>query len=428
MQQNPEHENELADRNAEEAVVSILWDHSSCFGAVSTGKLLDGIGLLDSDFVSAPCRRAFGLIASATRRGEAVTGAIPDMENTPYRLTSVEQLGAYSNRIREAAGSRVVNFLGREAQRVAHEPEKQLSEKLEHVERILAQIPRRGTSWRDVEGHHDTVHSHLHDVRDGRITPSVPSGFADLDAETAGFPATLCVIAAMPGVGKSAFLGSVLTNMAERGDKAAVFSMEDSAEWLVFRQLAKRTRIHQFVLRNRPLSDAQFEIVGRHWGPMCAATRGRILLDDRHGLTAGEVMFAARDAVLNHGAKALFLDNMTAMRFQRGPRMDLDIQDFLVSARALATEHGVPFVVLGHIKRRDGLTETDMPRLTDCAETSAFEKLCRVGYGLCRSKENGGIKLAVLKNTNGRSHTLFNYRIDPVSALVEQEDQAALAL
>jgi replicative DNA helicase len=130
----------------------------------------------------------------------------------------------------------------------------------------------------------------------------------------------------------------------------------------------------------------------------------------------------AREAI-QRGAKIIFLDNMTAMRLPRGDRRDLEFQDFLVQARALANESGVPFVVISHAKRREGLDVDQLPLLTDCAESSAFEKLCRLAYGLCRNKDSNTLTVGVLKNTNGRAWRKFDLELRPDSALVDGEKE-----
>ena len=62
----------------------------------------------------------------------------------------------------------------------------------------------------------------------------VPSGFTDLDKETAGFQRSdLIVLAARPGMGKTAFALNVAQNAASKANaKVVVFSLEMSKEQL----------------------------------------------------------------------------------------------------------------------------------------------------------------------------------------------------
>jgi hypothetical protein len=62
-----------------------------------------------------------------------------------------------------------------------------------------------------------------------------------------------------------------------------------------------------------------------------------------------------------------------------------------------------------------------MPHLTDCTETSAYEKICRLAYGLARNPETNQVEIGVLKNTNGESHISVKLQLRPSSALLEAE-------
>jgi replicative DNA helicase len=256
-----------------------------------------------------------------------------------------------------------------------------------------------------------------------KTQPCVRTGFAKFDQVTGGLPPTLCAMLAMPGVGKSAWLASVLRHCAQGNVTTATFSMEDRSEWLSYRLLSHESAVPQFVLRNQTPNEAEWSAIGEGFDKF-KRYAGRILLDDRPSLRPAEVLYSARHAVRELGAKLVTLDNITAMRFTRGPRMDLEIQDFLCDARSLADELKVPFLVLSHVKRRDGLGPGDMPRLTDASESSAFEKLTRFAFGLARKPDSDVVTLGVIKNTNGRTGE-FVLSFAPKSALVTDTPKAA---
>lgn len=416
----------LFDEVSERSVVQILWEETVAFGPERGRELLQRAALEPADFTVTLARDMFVLL-----RGAVGGGLVPIAscaEQTEYLRTDEVQnpfhLDARANALRELAMRRALVRVAQSVHRDAAEPELSVPEILARAKGEIDRVPTRGDHWRPLTETFERVHEHMSSMRIGGKAPGVLTGFDEIDDETGGFPPTLVVIAAMPGVGKSAFVGSVLRNIAIRGESAAVFCMEDRSEWLGFRVLAHDTGIHQFILRNRVLTGGQWDRVGEMWNSITGFS-GRVLCDDREGLTPAEVLFAARAAVRHRGAQAIFLDNMTAMRFERSGRLDLEIQDFLVAARALANEMQVPFVVLSHVKRRDDLDVGDMPRLTDCSETSAFEKLCRLAYGLSREKKTDALKIAVLKNTNGRAHMGFTLALRPSSALVEAEERKA---
>ena len=80
----------------------------------------------------------------------------------------------------------------------------------------------------------------------GEIT-GVPSGFYDLDKKTLGFHGhELIILAARPGMGKTAIVLNIATNIAINAKKTvALFNMEMSAEQLVMRMLSSVGQIDE---------------------------------------------------------------------------------------------------------------------------------------------------------------------------------------
>lgn len=414
---------ELFDAKAEQAAVQILWEEARTFGAKRAAELLGTAGLAPEDFTVEMAAQIFARIVSATHQGLPPT--LSNLEQGEEFLRSTEilnpvMLEAYAETIRSLSQRRAVVRVAQKLNQEARDAELSVPELIAIAERELHAVPSRASHWEPLTGTLKRVQAHIQEAKAGDKSPYVPSGFPSIDAETGGFPPTLVVIAAMPGVGKSAFEGAVLRNIAQRGETAAVFSMEDRSDWLAFRLLAHESGVDQFIMRNRALVRSQWLAVADSWNTVEGLGQ-HILCDDRPMLTPAEVLLGARVVIRKLGARIVFLDNMTAMRFGRGPRMDLEIQDFLTAARALADETGVPFVVLSHVKRRDELDVGDMPRLTDCSETSAFEKLSRLAYGLSRQKKTETLTVGVLKNTGGRAYVKFELTLRPSSALIEAE-------
>src|SRR5690606_13656109 len=87
-----------------------------------------------------------------------------------------------------------------------------------------------------------------------RIT-GVPSGFAELDMLTGGFQKSdLIILAARPGMGKTALALNFAANSARLGRKAVIFTLEMSKEQLMSRVLSSEAQIDSGRLRKGDLS------------------------------------------------------------------------------------------------------------------------------------------------------------------------------
>jgi len=235
-------------------------------------------------------------------------------------------------------------------------------------------------------------------LKAGRIA-CIPTGIGPLDEEIGGLQASvLTLVGAYPGVGKSALLATMLLNLAKKGIKTGFFSLEDEKMWVVRRWLSAATGVPLFNFTTFKLNAAQQEAMLQH-SQLIYDALSQVVIDDRPGLSPGDVVQAAKDMILNHQCKVIILDHLGEIRLERSERYDLDVADALAGLRDVAKRYAVPVVVASHVRRRQGLTIEDAPALTDFANSSAPERMARVALGL--SKVPGGVRCTVLKQTNG---------------------------
>lgn len=422
---------EMHDVEAEQRLVFAVAEEGRVLGARKAAALFASLKLMERDFFDERTRKALNVIVECISRQLAPIQQViapqlgltngewgdyaPCFERS--EILSVPQAQALSYRVRELASRRRAYDEARKILALAQEGKANGFELSAEMARAAGRIPGASGVWRDDLFTLDANAIEVRATQEARVGSStVETGYHTLDELTGGFQATLCVVCGFPGQAKSGFVGSVIRNMMRRGDRAALFSMEDRATWLTYRWLSHESGVPNFVLRYKQLS-------GEQWGSYGIADSairkwpGRAFFDDRAGLKPQEVLFAAREAFEDLKVSAVFLDNMTAMRMPRGDRRDLEFQDFLVEARALADEFRKPFVVVSHTKFGEGRKSTDMPRLIDCSESTAFDKLARCAYGI--SKGEGSIKIGVLKNNSGVAGSVVSLPFRGRSALLE---------
>ena len=291
----------------------------------------------------------------------------------------------------------------------------------------VAEAGRLLASWQDETGSlralDDSMAALVDDLeaaqKSGR-EPVLRSGLEALDCVIGGLQPTLTVIGALPGVGKSALVAGICRLLASRGVTVGVLSLEDERSWLVRRLMALAASVPVFVLANRPLGAAQ---MGRVWdvGPDVQRLLAHVLCDDRQGLTTAEVVASARRMVAK-GAKAIFVDHLGEVRLERSDRHDLDISDCLRELRAVAKANRVPVAVLTHLRRREGLTTSDEPRLTDFAFSSGVERMARVALGLFKGEREDELHCAVLKQTQGLAGVTVRLRLAQMAGVVIESE------
>jgi len=437
----------LSNPQLEQKLLAIVAEEGRVLGASKARALLDSLGLQGDDFSERPARLVFEAFAAALPRGLAPVREALESELlrlggervawrnfapcfSPVLATSAEAL-ALAVALKNLASRRRAYEAARRIIALAETGEAVGPELAQEMHHAANTVPGHSSAWRGASQGSDAASKRIRAVQDGRILPNVPTGYPEIDGAIGGIHPTLVVLCGRAGVVKSGIAASVLRNVARRGQVGAIFSLEDREEWLGFRYLAHASGIPQFVLRNRPLTEGQWFNLEEAKGHV-HSWDSRILVDDRPGLKPAEILLAAREAYAERGASIVVVDNMTAVRFGRGDRRDLDVQDFLSGGRELADEFKAPFVVIAHTHNREGTKPDALPRLADCREApGAFENLARLALGVAKAPDEDFVRLGVLKNQNGKTsgdtfiklpfHQASGLLADPEAEPVSQE-------
>ncbi|MBR1679111.1 MAG: replicative DNA helicase, partial [Bacilli bacterium] len=121
----------------------------------------------------------------------------------------------------------------------------------------------------------------------------LPTGFIDLDKATSGLhEGEMIIIAARPGMGKTAFALNLAVNAAMSTDKAvAIFNLEMSAEQLVNRMISAVGQIEGDKLKTGMLSDNDWK---RYTEAMSELSGTNIYIEDDASVTAPEIKAKCR--------------------------------------------------------------------------------------------------------------------------------------
>lgn len=286
--------------------------------------------------------------------------------------------------------------------------------------KVLQALDTPRSELRTLDGELMGLVEEVEAVSQGRAEPTLTTGIEALDAVIGGLQPTLTILGAEPGAGKSALMARIVRNVAERGVCVGVFSLEDQSRWMVRRMVSESAALPVFVLANKPLGSHQLERFDEAAQRVHSFARN-IVIEDRKGLNAAEIVATARVMVARYGVKAIFVDHLGEVRVNRTERHDRDIGDVLRELRAIADVHRVPVVVLCHVKRRDGVGEE--PRLTDFAFSADVERTARVALALVKpSEERQGIH--VLKQTSGKKDVAVWLRFNAPAAMSTNDEVA----
>jgi replicative DNA helicase len=256
---------------------------------------------------------------------------------------------------------------------------------------------------RTLRDHAGEVAEHLDKVQEGKVEPIIPTGIGALDKVIGGLQPTLILVGALPGVGKSALASTLVQNLAKRGKRAGIISLEDDATWLAWRLLSAESDVNQFHLRYKKLDEKQYQKTTSGFEKVYSYADNVLVVDGSEGgMAIDAVIQACSDMVVNHKADVLIVDHLGEISGGGDEaRYDMEVSRNLSRLRGIANRYGVPVVVMAHFRRREGLGPGDKPKLSDFANSSGAERKARIALGLCREPDSETMTIHVLKNTNG---------------------------
>ena len=205
----------------------------------------------------------------------------------------------------------------------------------------------------------------------------VPSGFTNVDRVTSGWQKSdLVIVAARPGMGKTAFALTMARNVAvDHNTPIGFFSLEMSSEQLVNRLIASEAELGASKLRKGDLAD--HEMVQLH-EKIKHLSEAPIFIDDTPGLSIFELRAKARRLVKNHGVKIIMIDYLQLMTAGgTGGNREQEISTISRSLKGIAKELKIPVIALSQVNRgvesRTGVG-SKRPMLSDLRESGAIEQ------------------------------------------------------
>jgi len=207
----------------------------------------------------------------------------------------------------------------------------------------------------------------------GEVT-GVPTGYPHLDTLTAGLqPGELVVVAARPGMGKTAFVLNIARHAGvDKHLPLGVFSLEMSSESVAQRLLCMEGRVDSQAVRTGRLDDAMWNRLSK---AVTSLTNSPIFIDDSPSLSPLEVRAKSRRLVHEHNAQLIIVDYLQLMRLPyRVDNRAVEVGEISQSLKALAKDLRIPIVAVSQVTRDVEKRGDTRPRLSDLRESGSIEQ------------------------------------------------------
>ncbi len=246
-----------------------------------------------------------------------------------------------------------------------------------------------------------------------KVVTGIPTGFSDLDIQTAGMQrGDLIIVAGRPSMGKTAFSMNLAQNASMRGDDdnsgiVAVFSLEMSTQQIAMRMLACEARVDMSNLRTGRFS-------AEDWRKLAAASgalaESNIFIDDTPAITVMELRSKCRRLKReNKGLDLVLIDYIQLMSGRsNSENRAQEVSEISRSLKSLAKELSVPVIALSQLNRSLEQRADKRPIMSDLRESGAIEQDADVIMFIYRDEvynkkpENEGLaEIIIAKQRNG---------------------------
>jgi len=200
------------------------------------------------------------------------------------------------------------------------------------------------------------------------------TGYKALDTMTSGLHEDeLIILAARPGVGKTAFALNVAQNIGTKTDETvAIFSLEMGAEQLVNRMLCAEGTINASNLRNGQLTEEEFQNL---YVAMGSLSKANIYIDDTPGIRTAEIRAKCRRLKQERGNLGMIvIDYLQLIEGSGKESRQQEVSEISRQLKRLAKELSVPVVALSQLSRGVEQRQDKRPILSDLRESGSIEQ------------------------------------------------------
>jgi replicative DNA helicase len=206
-----------------------------------------------------------------------------------------------------------------------------------------------------------------------RVT-GLATGYQELDLLTTGFqPDQLIILAARPGMGKTAFALNIAQNVATKSDTSvALFSLEMGATDLMSRMLCAEGNINSQNLRTGNLDDAEWDQLVM---AMTELSKAEIFIDDTPGIKVNEIRAKCRKLKQTHDNLGLvIIDYLQLIEGDGKEGRQQQVSEISRNLKKLAKELSAPVIALSQLSRAVESREDKRPMLSDLRESGSIEQ------------------------------------------------------
>lgn len=300
-------------------------------------------------------------------------GGLAYLSTLARHTPTISNIRGYAEVVRERATRRDLTRLAQDLERGVNTPgEFTAVELIARHQQMLIDLQARARVGKGLVSSRDLAADLANDLDRRREAPcGLSIGLSNFDELTAGLePGDLVVIAARPGMGKTALLVSIAASVSAH-TPVAVFSAEMPAHQLMRRTLALTASVSQGRLR-RPerLTESDLAAISPAIG---AVAELHLSIDDTALPPLSHIRAESLALKARSGLGLVLVDYVQLVKGVGKNRYE-ELRDVVYGLKAMAKDLEVPVIVLAQLNRGVESRDEKRPTLADLRDSGAIEE------------------------------------------------------
>ncbi len=354
--------------------------------------------LTDNDFYAEINKVIFACIMALFNRNEPVdiitiknelisidqfdrVGGIDYLSSLTDKVPTTANIEQYIKIVKDKSILRDLIEMSNEISRFAYDSTSDVSLLTETAERKIFEISQRGKD-KGASNLKDLLQisiNNLEDVVNNGKKQGLSTGFVDLDKRIGGLKGSeLIVVAARPGMGKSAFALNIAMNVSKMEKvPVLIFSLEMGKN-----QLTDRIICSESLIDNKRYSEGKLE--DEEWPKLAESMNivsesANVFIDDNSSINISEMKAKCRKMVMDENVGLVVIDYLQLIR----PVKTLDsrvreVSELSRELKLLANELNIPIIALSQLSRANekgtGKEKVRKPLLSDLRDSGSIEQ------------------------------------------------------
>lgn len=339
-------------------------------------------------------------------------GGIEYLAELPEKVPTTANVEKYAKIVEEKAGLRNLIKTANEIIELGYDPTEDLDDIMAGAEKKIIDLMQNKNQkgYSKISDILVNTVSELEELYNQKKPISgISTGYPDLDRMTAGLQKSeLILLAARPGMGKSALALNIATNVALKENiPVVIFNMEMSKEQLVKRILSSEAMIDSNKLKTGKLDAPDWANLADAMGIFADAG---IYIDDTADITATDIRSKCRKLKLEKNIGLIVIDYLQLIKAnsKKNATREQEISEISRALKILAKETNVPVIALSQLSRSIEQRAEHRPMLSDLRESGSIEQDADIVMFLYRdevynpeSPKKNMVEVIIEKNRSG---------------------------